>query len=141
MSVCHAASIGIDQDVIEYNGPNGAHWRVPMSRVRVLGEYRSAQDDRGTLLAIVFDDSGAWLQAPRNAIGADSLLQKLFKRWGTAPDERAAPLMGRILWPQELAGEPLFDDTCMQLSVRVSQYAMNSSRLPPTSVDAYKNPD
>ena len=124
MSVCHAASIGIDQDVIEYSGPNGAHWRVPISKVLVLGEYRSAQDDRGTLLAVVFDDSGAWRQAPRNAIGADALLQKLFERWGTTPDERADTSAGRVLWPQELADEQLFDETCMQLSARVSQYAI-----------------
>ena len=130
MSVCHAASIGIDQDVIEYNGPNGAHWRVPISRVKILGEYQSAQDDRGTLLAIVFDHSGAWLQAPRNAIGVEALLQKLFERWGTAPDERAPTSAGRVLWPQELVDEPLFDDTCMQLSTRVSQYGMSFSRLP-----------
>lgn len=127
MSVCHAASIGIDQDVIEYNGPSGAHWRVPISQVRALGEYQSAEDDRGTLLAIVFDDSGAWLQAPRNAIGADSLLQKLFERWGTTPNEHAATSTGRVLWPQELADEPLFDATTKQLSARVSMYAVKPS--------------
>ncbi len=127
MSVCHAASIGIDQDAIEFNGPNGAHWRVPISQVRVLGEYRSGQDDRGTLLAIVFDDSGAWLQAPRNAIGADQLLQNLFERWGTAPHERAVAAAGRVLWPQELADEPLFDVATKQLSRRVLEYSMNPS--------------
>lgn len=123
MSVCHAASIGIDQDVIEYNGPSGAHWRVPISQVRVLGEYRSAQEDRGTLLAFVFDDSGVWLQAPRNAIGADQLLHRLFEHWDAAlPAEKRATPSGRVLWPAELANEPLLDSPAKQLSARALRW-------------------
>ena len=125
MSVCHAASIGIDQDDIEFNGPNGAHWRVPISRVRVLGAYRSAEDGPGTLLAFLIDDSGTWLQAPRNAIGADQLLQKLAEYWATAllAENESTP-SGRVLWPRELADEPLFDaDTNRRdLSLSVSKW-------------------
>jgi hypothetical protein len=123
MSVCHAASIGIDRDVIEYNGPNGAHWRVPISQVKVLGEYQCAQDDRGTLLAIVFDDSGAWLQAPRYAIGADQLLHRFFEHWDvTLPEDKEPTSSGRVLWPAELANEPLINTPAKQLSAPVLRW-------------------
>jgi hypothetical protein len=135
MSVCHAASIGIHEEAIEYTGLGGAHWRIPISRVRVLGEYRSADDDRGILLAILFDDSGTWLQAPRNAIGADQLLQTLFQHWGTAsPVERDSTLTGRVLWPAELAGEPLFEPrfgpraSAAQISNAVSKWLAHHAR-------------
>lgn len=125
MSVCHAASIGIDEDAIEYTGPGGAHWRIPLSQVRVLGEYQSTDDDRGTLLVILFDDSGTWLQAPRNAIGADGLLQALSEYWGTAiPTERSPTPTGRVLWPRDLVNAPLFDSEAkpQRLSSTVSNW-------------------
>lgn len=130
MSVCHAASIGILEDAIEYTGPNGAHWRIPISQVLVLGEYQSAEDDRGVLLALLYDDSGAWLQAPRNATGADQLLATLFGIWRAGPPPDLDPIViGRVLWPVELTNEPLFDFETRgrQVSAAVSNWMARQS--------------
>ena len=112
MAVCHLASIGIKDQSLEFSGPEGAHWRAPLAAIRALGQYRSSTDDNGQFLAVIIDDSGAWLQAPCNAVGVEQLLLDLSRRWNTTLTlERAdaLPREGRVLWPERLRGEALFE--------------------------------
>jgi hypothetical protein len=112
MAVCHLASIGINERSLEFSGPEGARWRAPLGAIRALGQYRSSTDDNGHFLAVIIDDSGAWLRAPCNAVGMEQLLIDLSRLWGTTLAlERAdavAP-QGLVLWPERIRGEPLFE--------------------------------
>jgi hypothetical protein len=113
MAVCHLASIGIKDQSLEFSGPEGAHWRAPLGAIRALGQYRSSADDNGHFLAVIIDDSGAWLQAPCNAVGVEQLLVHLSHRWNTTLTlERAdaLPEEGRVLWPEKMRGEALFEN-------------------------------
>jgi hypothetical protein len=112
MAVCHLASIGIQDQSLEFSGPEGAQWRAPLAAIRALGQYRSSTDDNGHYFAVIIDGSGAWLQAPCNAVGMEQLLLELSQRWNTTLTlERADALSeeGRVLWPERMRGEALFE--------------------------------
>jgi len=121
MPVCHAASIGIENESLAYSGPGGAQWRVPLAAIHALGEFRSAVDESGHLLAVLIDTSGAWLQAPSHAIGMEAVLGALSRRWGVELSLRLAsapPLESRILWPRALAGQAMFERSAATLTLR-----------------------
>jgi len=121
MPVCHAASIGIENESLAYSGPGGAQWRVPLADIRALGEFRSADDDSGHLLAVLIDTSGAWLQAPSHAVGMEEVLRALSRRWGAdlSLQLASAPaLESRILWPRALAGQAMFERSAAKLTLR-----------------------
>ncbi len=111
MSVCHAASIVVDDESVHFFGPEDAHWHVPLERIRVLGEVRSTALEDGHYLAILIDDSGAWFQAPVRAAGMEQCVQRLAERFRTplALQLSEASDSSRILWPATLASEALFD--------------------------------
>src|SRR5690606_37284903 len=111
MSVCHAASIVVDDESVSFFGPQDAHWRVPLERIRVLGELRSATLEEGHYFAILIDDSGAWFQAPVRAAGMEQSLQRLSERLRTPIVLQLSEPMdaSRVLWPASLASEPLFE--------------------------------
>ena len=113
MAVCYAASIGLQDDSIEFSGPQGARWRAPLSIVRALGQFRSLTEDQGHFLAVIVDDSGAWLQAPCNAFGMDQLLAEISRRWRTSLILDAPQILavqGRVLWPEQIRNAPLFEE-------------------------------
>lgn len=112
MSVCHAASIVVDDKSVAFFGPEDAHWRVPLERIRALGEVRSSSLEDGHYLALLIDDSGAWLQAPVRAAGMDRSIERLAAFFGQSMSlelARAATNASRVLWPATLAGEALFE--------------------------------
>jgi|ADGO01.1.fsa_nt_gi hypothetical protein len=112
MTVCRAASIVIDSDHLEYFGPEGAHWRVPISHIRALGEYRIPGSEDSHYLAALIDDSGAWFQAPVRASGMEPVLSSLSARLGSTLRLKlssADSYTSRVLWPPHVEGEPLFD--------------------------------
>ncbi len=111
MSVCHAASIVVDDESVSFFGPQDAHWRVPLECIRVLGELRSAALEDGHYFAILIDDSGAWFQAPVRAAGMEQSLQRLAEhlRMPIALQLSEPTDASRILWPASLAGEALFE--------------------------------
>jgi hypothetical protein len=112
MPVCHAASITLDNGSIHYFGPADAHWRVPVNVIKAIGEFRSAALDDGHYLAILIDDSGAWFQAPRRAVGVDEVLSELGREWNADLElslDRVGSVGSRVLWPPHLAGEAMFE--------------------------------
>lgn len=112
MAVCHLASIGINDQSLEFSGPEGAHWRAPLAAIRALGQYRCSADDNGHFLAVIIDDSGAWLRAPCNAVGVEQVLRYLSRRWSaTLALEPAESLSaeGLVLWPVRMRGAVLFE--------------------------------
>jgi hypothetical protein len=112
MPVCHATSIALENGSVLYFGPEDAHWRVPVSAIKALGEFRSASMEDGHCVAIVIDESGAWLQAPRRAVGMDQVLSDLARQWDTNLElslDRPGSVTSRVLWPAHLAGEQMFE--------------------------------
>ena len=113
MAVCHLASLGIKDQSLEFSGPEGAHWQTPLAAIRTLGQYRSSADDNGHFIAVIIDDSGAWLQAPCNAVGVEQLLLELSQHWKTTLTLESADALseqGRVLWPEKMRGKALFEN-------------------------------
>lgn len=128
MTVCRAASIVIDNDHLEYFGPEGAHWRAPVSRIRALGELRVRGLEDSHYLAVLIDESGAWLQAPIRANGMQQTLEALGARLNhplrLSLSARAIDT-SRTLWPAHLEGEPLFEfrpDARLSVTARVQEH-------------------
>jgi hypothetical protein len=112
MSVCLSASLALHGAVLVYAGPGGAAWRLDADSIRVVGEFALAEGGEDHLLAFCVDADGAWFQAPRNAIGADTSLAALGARLGAQIIPRldnVMPRASRVLWPTTLAGQPLFE--------------------------------
>jgi hypothetical protein len=112
VSVCLSASLALHGAVLVYAGPGGAAWRLELDSIRVLGEFAVAGGGEDLLLAFCVDADGAWFQAPRNAIGADTALAALGARLGEQIIPRldnVTPRASRVLWPATLAGQPLFE--------------------------------
>ncbi|NLG76584.1 MAG: hypothetical protein GX535_10120 [Xanthomonadaceae bacterium] len=122
MSVCHAASIVVDEESVAFFGPQDAHWRVPLAQIRAIGEVRSGSLEDAHCLAILIDASGVWFQAPIRASGMEQSLQRLAVHCGAALVlglDRAVTDSSRVLWPATLANEPLFEwDEQGRMSVR-----------------------
>ena len=138
MSVCHAASIVVDEESVAFFGPQDAHWRVPLAQIRVIGEVRSASLEDAHFLAILIDDSGVWFQAPVRASGMEQSLHRLADHCGAAfvlELDRAVTDSSRTLWPASLANEPLFEwDEQGRMSVRAK--ALRAVRdVPAEAVD------
>lgn len=122
MSVCHSTSLVLEGGALCYYGPQDAHWRVPLEAIRVLGEFHSSELEHGHYLALVIDDSGAWLQCPCIAVGVHETLRELAHIWGAPLELRlGSPSMdaSRALWPERLAGQEMFaTDASGRLEVR-----------------------
>lgn len=111
MTVCHGSTVALDSEALAYFGPDGAHWRVPVEAVQVIGEFKTTAEDEGHFLAVIIDDSGAWFRAPCCAAGFDQVIEQLGRnlkcdlhlRLGTA-----VPPHSQVLWPPRLAGQSLF---------------------------------
>jgi hypothetical protein len=113
MSVCHSASLVVEEGRLCYYGPQRAQWQVSLAAIRVCGEFHSAELEFGHYLAVVVDDGGAWLQSPASAIGAAQTLATLSAYWNAPLELQLQSYRGRfasrVLWPARLAGEPLFE--------------------------------
>ncbi len=112
MPVCLVTSLALDEDAIVYGGPGGAHWRLPLAALQVIGEFTTAGLDEDRFLAFVADVDGGWFQAPCSAAGLDAVLPELRRRLGgplpSVLTDRATA-GSRVLWPQELVGQQLFE--------------------------------
>lgn len=110
-SVCHASTLVLEGGRLSWFGPQGATWAIPITGIKLIGEYRTDDSPEGAFVAFVVDASGAWLRAPANAIGMNEVLSALERSLG-APLELqmrfAADARSRVVWPTELAGRDLF---------------------------------
>jgi hypothetical protein len=122
MSVCHSASLVVEGDRLCYYGPQRAQWQAPLAAIRLCGEFHFSALEFGHYLAIVVDDSGAWLQSPASAIGAAQTLATLSNYWNAPLELQLQAYRGRfasrVLWPARFAGEPLFEIQDDRLALR-----------------------
>ena len=112
MSVCFAASLAMQGDVLAYSGPDGGARRLPLQSIRVVGELTTAGSGEDHLLAVCVDAGGSWFRAPCNATGADDALAALGSRLGGPIVPllgNSAPFASRVLWPPALADRPMFE--------------------------------
>jgi hypothetical protein len=103
----------LDGTDLVYSSVEHEHWRLPVRKVRAIGEYTTAAgptlDDY--FFVFVTEDSECWFEASFYADGRDAFLLKLSKLLGA--DIRAGLCNStswetRVLWPQTLEGEELF---------------------------------
>jgi hypothetical protein len=108
-----SGNLRLDGTDLVYSSVEQEYWRLPVAKVRVIGEYTTAAgpglDDY--FFVFVTDDSESWFEASFYADGGDSFLSELNKLLGA---EIRAGLCNsiswktRVLWPKTLEGEELF---------------------------------
>ncbi len=91
---------------------NGDGWSIPLSDVRVIGEYTTANGPYVDDYFFVFltATKNGWHQASFYAEGRDAFLSALGKALGTTIETglcNSTHWKTRILWPPAIMGEPL----------------------------------
>jgi hypothetical protein len=97
----------LDGDAIVY-----ADWRLPISEVRVMGEFLTQHGRRGTEHFLVFMTREEWFKAPYAADGREAFMAELGRRLNhelRCDLFNATNFSSRVLWPAHLEGRPLFD--------------------------------
>lgn len=106
--------IRLTDGVIHYECSAYGNWELPLSEVRVAGEYTNQDgpfaDDY--FFAFVRTADEMWFEASFYAEGRDTFLQDLSSALGqpcTCSLCGSANFCSRIWWPQPLAGQPIFE--------------------------------
>ena len=110
-----SGQIQLDGDVICYRSPVYGDWSLPVANLRLIGEYTNQDGPIADDYFFCFATGPeTWLEASFYADGADEFLRALSAKLG-------APLLtglchstdfaSRVLWPESLAGEPMFQFT------------------------------
>jgi hypothetical protein len=97
----------LDGDAIVY-----ADWRLPLSKVRVIGEFLTQHGRRGTEHFLVFMTREEWFKAPYAADGREAFMAELGRRLNhelRCDLFNATNFSSCVLWPAHLEGRPLFD--------------------------------
>lgn len=99
---------------LRYSYHGNEWWCVAVNEIRLLGESSNQSWPWGWdwLLDVLVD--GEWHLAPMDALGREQLLEELERYWGIEFDlelYRCTDFNSRVLWPADLAGEPVFDYT------------------------------
>ena len=104
----------LENSDIVYSSDEKELWRLPIAKLRAVGEYTTANgpyaDDY--FLAFVTDQSDCWDEASYYAQGNDSFRVSLSKLLG---DEilfglnKSTHWKHRVLWPKKLEGADLFN--------------------------------
>ncbi|HPF39597.1 MAG TPA: hypothetical protein P5081_16725 [Phycisphaerae bacterium] len=104
----------LDGDVIRYETPVG-DWRIPLDAVRIIGELTSPHGPFADDYFFCFAEAaGGWYEASCYAEGRDAFLHALGERLGARLEpglSGSTDFASRILWPEPLAGRPMFDFT------------------------------
>jgi hypothetical protein len=113
MPVCLLSSLMLEGDVIVFEGPGGANWRLPLSELEAIGEF--TRDDLAEFHFLAFFAKGedGWFQAPMNAVGAAQVLKALSARLGEPiePGSGEPSFCGRrLLWPRGRTTDSFIDD-------------------------------
>jgi hypothetical protein len=102
-----AVQLKLDGDAVVYGD-----WNVPMSEIRVIGEFLTQHGRRGSEHFLVFMTKEEWFKAPYDSEGREAFMAELGER---LKDElrcdlwKATNFSSRVLWPAHLEGRALFD--------------------------------
>ncbi len=103
----------IDDGVIHYDSEHCGHWTCPVADIVLIGEYTN---DHGPYLDdwfFVFMVAGQnWFEASMYAKETDTFRDELRKQIGAdviTGLANSTDFKSRVLWPEHLAGNPLFD--------------------------------
>ena len=89
-----------------------ADWSVPISDVRVIGEFLTQRGRRGTEHFLVFMTREEWFKAPYDSEGREAFIEEVgsLLKYELRPDLfNATNFSSRVLWPGHMEGRPLFD--------------------------------
>ncbi len=87
-------------------------WRVPVSALRVIGEFTNTDGPYADDYFLVFITHDQTFEVPFYAEGRDALLGELGKRIGHTLRPGlcdSTSLASRVLWPGRLEGHPVYD--------------------------------
>ncbi|MHC4528847.1 MAG: hypothetical protein ACYTEX_10065 [Planctomycetota bacterium] len=102
----------VEDNVIHYERP-GFSWELPVTRIRLLGEYTNQDGPYADDYFFVFATGpDRWYEASFYAEGSDSFLNGLSGILGHPLKPtltNSTDFHSNVLWPAELAGRPLFD--------------------------------
>jgi len=107
--------IRLDGDTVKYASSMYGSWELPVSALRIVGECTN-QDGPGAddwLLVFVTGPEG-WYEASFYAEGRTAFLAALAERLETKLECKlvfSADFASNVLWPEDLAGSPLFSYT------------------------------
>ncbi len=104
--------ISIESGVLRYQSRTYHSWELSLDRVRIFGEMTNENGPLADDYWICFADGpGRWYDASFYANGRDDVLQVLSDRYGMEMEFtliRSTDFRSSILWPPELAGQPMF---------------------------------
>jgi hypothetical protein len=102
----------LDGDQIEYATPEGESWRLPISEIRIIGEFLSRQGRGRENYFLVFMTKEEWFKAPYQAEGREAFLAEVGRRLNhelRCDLFKSTTFSSRVLWPAHLEGRPLFE--------------------------------
>jgi hypothetical protein len=100
--------------VLSYRSEVYGSWELPVSEVSVIGEYTNEDGPFADDYFLVFlsrNESG-WFEGSFYGEGRDEIVQELSSRLGSAISlelSHSTTFTSRILWPEQMTGEALFD--------------------------------
>lgn len=102
----------LEGDHVDYSAAGGESWSVPITDIRVVGEFLSRQHRGSENHFLVFMTREEWFKAPYDADGREAFLAQLGARLNhpLRPDLfKSTTFSSRVLWPTQLEGRPLFE--------------------------------
>ena len=109
----YAGAIRLEGDTITYSSSYFGEWTLPLSDLKVIGEYTNEDgpflDDY--FFVFVADPHESWYEASFFAEGRDLFLTELGARLGcrlTCSLCNSARFRSRVWWPPQLAGQDMF---------------------------------
>lgn len=98
--------------VVKHQLKNYGMWKLPVSEIKVIGEYTNQNGPFADDYFFVFVTATTWHEASFYAHGCDTFLKKL----GTALNQEidctlfaSADFNSNILWPPSISGEEMFE--------------------------------
>ena len=113
MSDVDSGRIWLDDDVIRYRSATYGNWDLPLRNLRIVGENTNEDGPFADDWFLCFvSGPDEWAAASFYAEPKFDIVRQLGQRLGSKliPDLAGfATFASRILWPDELAGQPLFE--------------------------------
>jgi hypothetical protein len=100
----------VKEGLIEFSSFTYGHWTLQMDDIVVIGKLITEEFPFETVYCVLVQHDGFWKEVPWGASGFEFFVVELERHFQCTllymPD---VGLASSVLWPQSLAGEPLFE--------------------------------
>ena len=104
-------SLSFEDAVVHFRSAGPVSWQVPLSAIRVIGEYTNESGPMGDDWFVVFVQSdGKWYEVPTDAPNVAAVLTAIGKELGeplSVSLANSTSFQSRVLWPSALREQPL----------------------------------